>query len=97
MDISQRMLRTEMLSRPVPRMMVAGAMIDTELSWATVNTFDAEEMAEFWAHQEQRANQRAKAALERLKSLGIVDEAGNSIGTEIPRDMQPGAGRDFGG
>ena len=69
----------------------------TELSWATVNTADPAEMAEFRAQQERLANQRAKAAFERLKSLGIIDEHGESVGEELPPDMRAGAKRDFGG
>jgi len=64
---------------------------------ATVNTADSQEMAEFLASRELQADERAKAALERLKALGIVDEDGNSIGDELPPDMRSGAKRDFGG
>ena len=68
-----------------------------ELSWATVNTADPAEMAEFRVQQEHLANERAKAEFERLKSLGIIDEQGESVGEELPPDMQSGAKLDFGG
>ena len=68
-----------------------------ELSWATVNTADPVEMVEFRVQQERLANERAKAAFERLKSLGIIDEHGASVGEELPPDMRSGAKRDFGG
>jgi hypothetical protein len=69
---------------------------ETELSWATVTTADPVEMAEFRVQQERLANERAKAAFERLKSLGIIDEHGESVGEELPPDMHSGAKRDFG-
>jgi hypothetical protein len=69
----------------------------TELSWASVNTSDPVEMAEFRVQQERLANERAKAAFERLKLLGIIDEHGESVREELPPDMRPGAKRDFGG
>ena len=69
----------------------------TELTWATVNTGDPREMADFLAGQERLAGERAKAAFEHLKALGIIDEHGESIGDELPPDMNPGAERDFGG
>jgi hypothetical protein len=68
-----------------------------ELSWATVNTADPAEMAEFRVQQERLANVRAKSAFERLKLLGIIDEHGASVGEELPPDMRSGAKRDFGG
>ena len=74
------------------------AMIQkTELSWATVNTTDPAEMAEFRTQQERLANERASTAFERLKSLGVIDAQGNSVGDELPADMRNGAKRDFGG
>ena len=74
-----------------------GMIPKTELSWATVNTADLAEMAEFRIEQERLASERARAAFERLKLLGIIDENGESTGGELPPDMRPGAQRDFGG
>jgi hypothetical protein len=65
----------------------------TELSWATVNTTDPPEIAEFYVQQERLANERAKAAFERLKLLGIIDEHRESIGEERPPDTRSGAKR----
>ena len=70
---------------------------EDERSWATVNTADPAEMAEFRIEQERLASERARAAFERLKLLGIIDENGESTGGELPPDMRPGAQRDFGG
>jgi hypothetical protein len=69
----------------------------TELGWATVNTADPAEMAEFRVQQERLANERAKAAFEHLRALGVIDEHGGSVGEELPPDMRSGAKRDFGG
>lgn len=81
----------------VPYYGISTMIQKTELSWATVNTTDPAEMAEFRTQQEQLANERARTAFERLKSLGVIDEQGNSIGAELPADMRTGAKRDFGG
>jgi len=35
--------------------------------------------------------------LARLHALGIIDEQGNLMKTELPPDMRPDAERDFGG
>ena len=40
---------------------------------------------------------RLEAELARLRALGVIDDAGNRISTELPPDMIPGAERDFGG
>jgi hypothetical protein len=61
-----------------------------ELSWATVNTADPAEMAEFRVQQERLANQRAKAAFEHLKSLGIIDEHGNRLAKNFLQICAPG-------
>jgi hypothetical protein len=43
------------------------------------------------------AAERIHAAVRELKALGIVDEKGNRVRTDIPEDMKEGADRDFGG
>lgn len=40
---------------------------------------------------------RLAAELERLRSLGVIDETGKRLSKETPTDMVPGAKRDFGG
>ncbi len=69
----------------------------TELTWATVNTGDLDEMAEFNEQEARKAGERVKAAFQHLRDLGIVDEHGDLIDNELPPDMRPGAKRDFGG
>jgi hypothetical protein len=39
---------------------------------------------------------RLDAELARLRSLGVIDEAGNRISKEMPADMLPGSGCDDG-
>ena len=51
----------------------------------------------FRAQEIRKAGERARAAFERLKERGILDENGELISKELPADMQPGADRDFGG
>lgn len=43
------------------------------------------------------AGERVRAAAEELVRLGITDEFGNRLRTDLPEDMQEGADRDFGG
>ena len=69
----------------------------TEPSWATVNTDDPQEMAEFNEQEDRKAGERVKEAFQRLRNLGIVNESGELVGDELPPDMHPGAKRDFGG
>jgi hypothetical protein len=45
----------------------------------------------------ESAVERIHAAVRELKELGIVDEKGNRVRTDIPEDMKEGADRDFGG
>lgn len=45
----------------------------------------------------ESAAERIHAAVRELKKLGIVDENGNRVRTDIPEDMKDGADRDFGG
>jgi hypothetical protein len=45
----------------------------------------------------QAAGERVKAAAEELERLGIADSEGRRIRTDLPKDMQDGADRDFGG
>ena len=44
-----------------------------------------------------KAAERIHAAVRELKGLGIVDEKGNRVRTDLPEDMKEGADRDFGG
>lgn len=72
-------------------------MQKTELSWATVNTDDPQEMVEFNAEEDRKAGERVKAEFQKLRGLGIVNENGELVDDELPPDMRPGAKRDFGG
>ncbi|MBM3767142.1 MAG: hypothetical protein FJW32_17270 [Acidobacteria bacterium] len=43
------------------------------------------------------AGERVREACEELVRLGITDEHGNRIRTDLPEDMKEGVDRDFGG
>ena len=43
------------------------------------------------------AAERIHAAVCELRDLGILDEKGNRVRTDLPEDMKEGADRDFGG
>ena len=45
----------------------------------------------------EAAAARIHAAVRELKDLGIVDENGNRLRTDLPEDMKEGSDRDFGG
>ncbi len=45
----------------------------------------------------QAAGERVKAAAAELERLGIARPDGTRIRTDLPKDMQDGADRDFGG
>ena len=45
----------------------------------------------------QAAGESVKAAAEKLERLGIARPDGTRIRTDVPKDMQEGADRDFGG
>ena len=49
-----------------------------ELTWATVDTDDEEEMTRFEEQELQKAGQRIKKAAQELQDLGIVDEKGGA-------------------
>ena len=81
----------------MPYFCISAMIRKTELTWATVNTEDPQEMAEFDEQEEQKAGERVKTAFKRLRDLGIVDARGELLTYELPPDMRPGATRDFGG
>ena len=64
---------------------------EKELTWATVNTDDEEEMGRFEEQELEKAGKRIKKAVQELQELGIVDEKGQRIKKELPPDMQPGS------
>lgn len=81
----------------MPYLGMSSMIQKTELIWATVNTEDPQEMAEFDEHEEQKAGERVKTAFKRLRDLGIVGANGELLTHELPPDMLPGAKRHFGG
>lgn len=67
-----------------------------ELTWATVNTDDPQEMADFDEQEELKAGERIKIAFKRLRDLGIVDADGKLLRHDLPADMRPPVQRDVG-
>ena len=67
---------------------------EIELTWATVDTDDEEEMTRFEEQELQKAGERIKKAAQELQDLGIVDEKGRRVKKELPPDMQPGSDAD---
>jgi hypothetical protein len=70
----------------------------------TANTFTPEQREQDAIERRRIVQQiltdgpaRLEAELTRLRALGVIDEAGNRVSTELPPDMMPGAERDFGG
>jgi hypothetical protein len=58
---------------------------------------DLAHMREVEARVLAGAYERIHASVERAKQLGLIDDKGNLLFTDLPDDMQPGAQRDFGG
>jgi hypothetical protein len=58
---------------------------------------DLAHMREVEARVLAGAYDRIHASVERAKQLGLIDDKGNLLFTDLPDDMQPGAQRDFGG
>lgn len=65
-----------------------------ELTWATVDTDDPEEMKRFREQQGEKAGARIRKAVKELQELGIMDEKGRRVKKELPPDMQPGSKTD---
>ena len=68
-----------------------------ELTWADVDFDNPEERARFYEQERRKGGERAQAAFQRLRQLGILDERGGLLRNELPEDMHPNADRDFGG
>ncbi len=64
---------------------------EKELTWATVNADDPEDMERFRRQDAKRAGQRIRKAVKELQDLNIIDEGGELIDKELPADMQPGS------
>jgi len=67
------------------------------LSWATVDFNNKEDMAELTRQDLDRAGENIRAAVRDLQKRGISDENGQRIRTDTPPDMRKGANTDFGG
>ena len=62
---------------------------EEELTWATVDLDDDEEVTRFEERELEKAGERIRKAVKELEELGIVDDKGRRIEKELPPDMQP--------
>jgi hypothetical protein len=70
---------------------------DDPLDLSVVDLKNPEERKRFLAALQEEGGRRAKEAVEKLQALGILDENGKVIPSDLPEDMRPNAERDFGG
>ena len=68
-----------------------------KLTWSNANLQNSAERNALFQQEEKKAGQRVKQAFNKLKSQGIVDEHGNLVSNELPKDMQQNSQCDFGG
>ena len=62
-----------------------------ELTYATVDFDDPEEVEELHRQEQRKAGVRIKKAVKELQEKGILDEHGRRIKKELPPDMRKGS------
>jgi len=60
-----------------------------KLTWVTADLRRQSDRDALFLQEEKKAAQRVKQAVDKLKNQGIVDEHGNLLSNELPKDMQP--------
>lgn len=68
-----------------------------KLTWSNADLQKQSERDALFLQEEKKAAQRVKHAFDKLKAQGIVDEHGNLLSNELPKDMQQNSQCDFGG
>jgi hypothetical protein len=68
-----------------------------QLTIETVNLDDEPEMDEFDRQVIAAGMERVRAEIKELQQKGLLGALGKPVLKELPRDMQEGAERDFGG
>ena len=68
-----------------------------QLTIETVNLDDDREVDEFDRQVIAAGMERVRAEIKELQQKGLLDAQGKPVLKELPRDMQEGAERDFGG
>ena len=68
-----------------------------QLTIETVNLDDESEMDEFDRQVIAAGMEGVRAQIKELQQNGLLDAQGKHVLKELPRDMQEGAERDFGG
>ena len=64
---------------------------EKELTWATVDLDDEDDVARFEELELRRAGERIRKAVKELQDRDIIDEQGELINPELPPDMEPGS------
>ncbi len=67
-----------------------------ELNWANVDVDDDAEMDLFRRQEEQKAGERVRKAVKRLREQGIMDAHGRRVRKDLPPDMREGSECDLG-
>ena len=67
------------------------------LTLETVDSSNKEEMDAFLAQVMEAGMLRVRAEMAELQARGLMDSEGRLITSELPEDMRPGSGLDFGG
>ena len=68
-----------------------------QLTIETVNLDDVREVDEFDRQVIDAGMARVRSEIKELQQKGLLDAQGKPVLKELPRDMQEGAERDFGG
>jgi hypothetical protein len=68
-----------------------------KLTWANADLRKQSDRDALFLQEEKKAAERVKQAVDKLKAQGIVDEHGNLLSKELPKDMQPNSECDVGG
>ncbi len=68
-----------------------------QLTIETANLDDEREMDEFDRQVIAAGMERVRAEIKELQQKGLLDAQGKPVLKELPRDMQEGSERDFGG
>jgi hypothetical protein len=68
-----------------------------QLTIETVNLDDDREVDEFDRQVIDAGMERVRGEIKELQQKGLLDAQGKPVLKELPRDMQEGAQRDFGG
>ena len=73
-------------------------MLETKrLTLETIDSTNEEEMDTFLDQVIKAGMKKVRAETAELQARGILDSEGKLVSRELPEDMRPGSGLDFGG